>query len=118
MRPTGLVARRHCMMTAVLVAAMLVVLVLATGAQAQSCVPFTGSPRTGHKCDSLVSYPSVLLLANQSYTQVLGLPLPPTIFFHHPFCAPPCRRWSAIGQVLELLLAVLRNIIYFYNLIK
>jgi hypothetical protein len=65
-------------MTAVLVVAAVLAL-LAIGSQAQSCVPFTGAPRTGHKCDSLVSYPSVLLLANQSYAQVL------CSVFHFPF---------------------------------
>jgi hypothetical protein len=52
-------------------------------ARAQSCVPFVGSPRTGNKCDSLVSYPTVLLAPNQTYAQVR---LPP------PHLQPPSAR--------------------------
>jgi hypothetical protein len=43
---------------------------LPRGATAQSCVPYRGSPHTGNKCDSLVTYPSVLLRPNQTYAQV------------------------------------------------
>jgi hypothetical protein len=74
----GLGARHRT--TAVLVVAVVLAAMLVAGAGAQSCVPFTGAPRTGHKCDSLVSYPSFLLLPSQSYDQVLSRPHPLSSF--------------------------------------
>lgn len=38
--------------------------------EGQSCVPYHGSPATGGKCDSIVTYPNVLLLPTKTYTQV------------------------------------------------
>jgi hypothetical protein len=102
-------------MTAVLVVAAVLAL-LAIGSQAQSCVPFTGAPRTGHKCDSLVSYPSVLLLANQSYAQVLcsvfHFPLS-LLLLHHTSHHPPLPKAGAHWSRTRIALAFLQHFFYF-----
>jgi hypothetical protein len=53
-------------------ALLLLVLVCASAVvvQGQACVPFRGSPATGFKCDSVVTYSNVLILLGQSYEQV------------------------------------------------
>jgi hypothetical protein len=38
----------------------------------QGCVPYRGSPATGGKCDSVVTYSHVLLLPGQTYAQVIA----------------------------------------------
>jgi hypothetical protein len=38
--------------------------------EGQACVPYHGSPATGGKCDSVVTYPNVLLLPTKPYAKV------------------------------------------------
>jgi hypothetical protein len=43
--------------------------------EGQACVPYHGSPATGGKCDSVVTYPNVLLLPTKPYAKVVPLAL-------------------------------------------
>jgi len=50
----------------------------------QSCVPFTGSPLTGGKCNSIVTYSDFLLLPGETYEQACHHPSThPSIPFSH-----------------------------------
>jgi len=49
---------------------LLLVAMIARNVRAQSCVPYDGSPLTGGKCDSLVSYSNVFLPQGMSYEEV------------------------------------------------
>lgn len=51
-----------------------------------SCVPYRGSPATGGKCDSVVTYSHILLLPGQTYAQVPHTTLIALAICHSSFC--------------------------------